>query len=477
MVHRFGPFELNAATGKLRRDGASVRLSVPQSAILTYLVARVGDVVSKEALIEAGWDRLAITDNSLEQAISRLRKLLAEGHTRGGPPEGGHHTAAAYIETVPSQGYRFTASVQRDTHDQRVAPLEAQLAPFRAFVQGRTDLDTLDRHAIGRARSAFEDALRRAPDYAPAHVGLAMACGLAFEATTPDPVRDAAPLELGICHARKASALAPASGEAWSTLAFLLHLNGKTEDAAAAAHNAMTLEPDEWRHALRAAYVTWGDERLRAARRVLTLCPGLALAHWLRATVFMARGASAAALEEVRLGCAAQDAQAKAAHFPGVGLHLLHGLILAAHDRLDAAEAELQRELSWADSGQLYARECAANTWYALGAVYLRQRKPAESELAFGRALTIAPRHVSATAALHREVPPTASAIDAAIGQAIILARCQRHADAARVYSEAVAQAPPGSAGWQLPVEPLLNPLANVEVWGEALALVRMRAT
>jgi hypothetical protein len=48
-------------------------------------------------------------------------------------------------------------------------------------VQGRTELDTLDRDAIGRARHAFEDALREAPDYMPAKLGFAMACGLAFE--------------------------------------------------------------------------------------------------------------------------------------------------------------------------------------------------------------------------------------------------------------------------------------------------------
>jgi tetratricopeptide (TPR) repeat protein len=143
---------------------------------------------------------------------------------------------------------------------------------------------------------------------------------------------------------------------------------------------------------------------------------------------------------------------------------------------LDEAVKELQRELTWADSGQLYAQKCAANTWYALGAVYLRQQKRAEADAAFKRALTIYPRHVSAASVLHGKVPASASGFDAALGQAIVLARGGRHADAARVYQDAVLQTSSGSAGWLLPMEPILNPLAHPEAWAKALALIANRA-
>ena len=135
----------------------------------------------------------------------------------------------------------------------------------------------------------------------------------------------------------------------------------------------------------------------------------------------------------------------------------------------------MKRELEWADSGQLYARECAANTWYALGAVRARQRNRADAEKAFQRALTISPRHASVLAALRGEGQGVG--IDAAIGQAVLLARGNRHADAARVYREAVEQAPPGYAGWMLPVEPMIHPLAHREIWADALALIAVRAT
>jgi DNA-binding winged helix-turn-helix (wHTH) protein len=466
VVHRFGDFELDAANRRLFREQKRVRLSDSQSAILAHLVTRAGEVVSKEALIEAAWGGFAISANSLDQSISRVRRIL-------GSPRNG----AVYIETLPHRGYRFSAPVERVDRDGLDVSLEAQLQPFATFMEGQAQLDTLDRDAIQHARHAFEHALRQAPGYARAHVGLGMACGLAFEASATDSCRDTAALEMGIHHAQKGRDLAPRSGEAWSTVAFVLGLTGRTTQAIAAATMAVELEPENWRHALRLSYVSWGEERLQSGRRVLALCPGLGLAHWLKTTVFVARSALDAALEEVRLGCAAQDTQQKGFPFPAVGLHLLHGLVLAAQGHLDAAASELTRELSTADCGQLYARECAANTWYALGAVRWRQQRREDAHAAFTRALAIAPCHASAAAALRGDVLSSATAIDAAVGQAIVLARGNRHADAARVYRDGLAQAPPGCAGWLLPAEPTLNPLAHGGTWAEALSLVRARAT
>jgi len=54
-------------------------------------------------------------------------------------------------------------------------------------------------------------------------------------------------LTLAAQHARQAAVLDRTSAEAWSVLAFALHLNGEREDAAAAAWKAVALEPTEWR--------------------------------------------------------------------------------------------------------------------------------------------------------------------------------------------------------------------------------------
>jgi DNA-binding winged helix-turn-helix (wHTH) protein len=471
-VYRFGPFELDAPRGRLFRGAVRVRLSDAQFAILLQLVSHVGEVVSKDALADAAWRGTAVTGNSLDQAISRLRKTLESGRDR-----------MRYIETVPSRGYRFTAVIERAQRRDPDASSDAQLAPYRAFVQGEDDLDTLDRDAILRARRTFEDVLRAAPGYAPAHVALANACAFTFESTRADIAPDVAALTLAIDHASKGCELAPASAEAWSTRAFVFCLNGDLHDAEAAACKAIDLDPADWRHAMRLSYVSWGEARLRAARRVLTLCPGLALAHYLMATVFIARQAFDAALELLQEGCAAQDAQSTSTRgYPAVALHLHRARVLAALGDVDAAIDELTRELEAPHRGQLYARECIAMTWYTLGALRQRQGRRDAATAAFDEALTVVPGHLCATAALGRDpTRPTRwqdpQTIDLAMAHAIGLARAGRHGDAAQACVDALIQAPPGSAGWPLTTEPTLNPTARPDVWAPALAILRHRAT
>ena len=141
VVHRFGPFELDPASGRLFRGRRRVPLSETQSAILVQLVSNVGEVVSPEALIEAAWGNTAVTENSLRQAIRRLRQALGDGRN-----------GAIYIETLRTREFRFVAAVERGERDPARVPLETQRAPFRAFVQGGSELDRRDRDAIRRAR-------------------------------------------------------------------------------------------------------------------------------------------------------------------------------------------------------------------------------------------------------------------------------------------------------------------------------------
>ena len=475
-VYRFGPFELDSSQRRFVRDGEPVPVSDRHLDILVLLASNAGQVVSKDALIAAGWKDVAVSDNSIEQAISSLRRAL--GSQPGGAP---------YIETLARRGYRFSATVERGPVRQSDAALDALLAPYRAFVEGRAALETLDRGAVTRARDAFAQALGAEPNHPSAHIGMANACILGFESTRADATPDADALREAAHHAREGCRLDPASGEAWSTLAFVLHRSGDAREAIAAARKAVTLDPDDWRHYLRLAFVSWGEERLRAARRVLTLYPGLALAYWFAASVFIARQALDAALEELRPGCVAQDGQRrKSGRFNAVGLHLLHGLVLAAQGRDDGALDEFARELAFEDEGQLYARECCANTWYALGAIRLRQGHRDEAAAAFQESLNRVPGQALAMVGLRATAPSASqsesprhdgSGVDAAIVRAAALALQDEHAAAAHLCAEALTQAEPGTAGWLLPVEPLLQVAAHRDAWAAALAILRDRAS
>jgi len=474
-VYRFGPFELDSSRRRVVRDGEPVSVSDRHLDILILLASNAGRVVSKDALIEAGWQDVAVSDNSIEQAISSLRRTL--GNQPGGAP---------YIETLARRGYRFTAEVARGAARHSDAALDALLAPYRAFVDGRAALETLDRDAVTRAREAFEQALRAEPNDASVHIGMANACILGFEATRADTAPNLDALREAGHHAREGCRLDPSSGEAWSTLAFVLHRAGDAREAIAAARKAVALDPDDWRHYLRLAFVSWGEERLRAAHRVLTLYPGLALAYWFAATVFVARQAFDAALDELRPGCVSQDAQRRqGGRFNAVGLHLLHGLVLAAQGGEERALEEFASELAFEEEGQLYARECCANTWYALGSVRLRQGNRDEAAAAFEESLKRVPGHPLAmiglratSSASQAEAPRhNGNEVDAAIVRAAALALQGQHAAAAGLCAEALAHAEPGAAGWLLPADPLLHITAHRDVWASVLAILRDRAS
>jgi DNA-binding winged helix-turn-helix (wHTH) protein len=145
----FEPFELDPARRRLTAFGEPILISDRQLDVLLLLVSRAGQIISKDDLLQAGWQDVAVGDNSVEQAISSLRRRL-----------GTHPSGIAYIETVPRRGYRFAVDVARMAPRESDARLDALLAPHRAFIEGRALLETLEADRVGRARDVFEDALR-----------------------------------------------------------------------------------------------------------------------------------------------------------------------------------------------------------------------------------------------------------------------------------------------------------------------------
>ncbi len=475
-VFAFGPFQLDAKARRLTREGDPVPLTGRQFDLLHLLVAKAGHVLSKDSLIEAAWPDVAVTDNSLEQAISSLRRVLS-------PPSG-----QPYIETQARRGYRFAADVTKVERRETDEALEALLAPHRAWIEGRTALESLERDQIIRARAVFEDVLTHVSGQAPVHVGLANACAMQFEMTRTE-APDVAALEQALDHAREACRLDSQYGEAWATLGFVLDRVGRHEDAVAASRRAVALEPDNWRHHLRLAYASWGEERLREARRTLSLLPGFPLAHWLAASVHVARQATAEAERELSAGILAQASSA-ASRFSGVALHWLTGLIHLSRDEDELARAAFARELSHEGGGHLYARECCAQTWYAIGALEWRRGRSAAAEAAFDEALRRLSMHPMASvglAVLRGDYTALSGIPDVGRGNLVdhAFARAARLAlsgtsggrgEAARLVEQALIDVPSGSAGWLLPLEPLLHVSSDPDNWAPALARLRNRA-
>ena len=482
----FDTFELDTFARRLTRDGQPVAMADRHFDVLYLLVRHAGELVPKESLVSAGWGDVAVTDNSLEQAISSLRRGM-------GPRADGSH----YIETIPRRGYRFTASAERRIARATDESLDALMAPHRAWMEGRAALESLEAEQISRARRDFEQVLEAFPDNALAHIGLANAYAMRFETMRADPNPDRSSLEKAGHHAREACRLDPGSAEAWATRGFVLGCTGERVDALAALRRAVTLEPDNWRHHFRLGYASWGEERLSAARRTLALLPGFPLAHWLAATVHVARNVLAEAERELNAGIAAEEAPFDSRgslgagtpkKFNSVALHWLLGLVVLARGDEEAALAEFERELAGESSWHLYARECCANTWYAIGSLRLRQQRAEEASSAFKQAIARVPDHgqslmalvttrIAAGAGPISVEVPEGGPVETQFLAAVALNAAGDAARAVQMIDRALAGAPPGNAGWLLPVEPLLNISRNPDVWAPVFARLRARAS
>ena len=472
-VYRFGSFELNPATRRLTRGHQHIDISERQFAILLCLVEHAGEVVPRDVLIKAAWPDGIATDESLAQMIKLLRRALGRQRDR-----------SRYITTAKGHGFGFAAQVRRGQPRESQIEIDEQIAPHCRFTNGRSAIEMFDLHALPGAELAFAAVLRIAPDYAPAHIGLANVHLLKYESTRVDLAPDLVALGQADHHARLACSLDRDSGDASATVGLVLRRLGRGYEAIGAGRQALALDSRNWCHDLRFAEVSWGEDRRLAARRVLRRRPGLALPHWFAGSLFIARQDLDAAIEEVLAGCALQDAQHADGRFNAVGLHLLYGLLLAARGALDEAIWHLMRELALLDDRHVYARESGANAWCAIGALERRRGRMDDATAAFRQTLTRVPTHPLARVGLGAIagvlfIPPELQepkTVNAAMVKAAILSCQEQHEEAGRVCQVPLEQAEPGSAGWMLPVEPLINVAAHPEAWAKTLAILRDRA-
>lgn len=98
----FGLFEANLETGELRRSGTRVRIQAQPFRILSMLLERPGEVVTREEIQQQLWgaDTIVDFDHSLGTAINKIREAL--GDSAENP---------RFVETLARRGYRFIAPV------------------------------------------------------------------------------------------------------------------------------------------------------------------------------------------------------------------------------------------------------------------------------------------------------------------------------------------------------------------------------
>jgi DNA-binding winged helix-turn-helix (wHTH) protein/tetratricopeptide (TPR) repeat protein len=137
----FNDFDLDEANARLRRDGQPVALPPKALAVLCALARQRGQLVTRNALLDAVWGHRHLSDSALKTAIGELRAAL------GDDPR-----APRFIETVARFGYRFIAGTTpaRPTTPLPPAPTAPAAARLPAMV-GRAAALALLREAWERA--------------------------------------------------------------------------------------------------------------------------------------------------------------------------------------------------------------------------------------------------------------------------------------------------------------------------------------
>lgn len=101
-VVRFADFELDARAYQLRRSGRALKLERIPMEVLSLLVDRRGQLVTREEITEKLWGKNVFldTDNAINTAIRKIRQVLKDD------PE-----QPRFVQTITGRGYRFIASV------------------------------------------------------------------------------------------------------------------------------------------------------------------------------------------------------------------------------------------------------------------------------------------------------------------------------------------------------------------------------
>jgi DNA-binding winged helix-turn-helix (wHTH) protein len=122
-IAKFGVFEVDLVAGELRKSGVKLRLQGQPFQVLTFLLERAGEVVTREELQQRLWpaDTFVDFDHSLNTAINKVREAL--GDSAANP---------RYVETLARRGYRFIAPIR---NEQPVITPASEPPPPRPIVQ------------------------------------------------------------------------------------------------------------------------------------------------------------------------------------------------------------------------------------------------------------------------------------------------------------------------------------------------------
>src|SRR5215471_7040814 len=101
LIYQFDGVRVDLKSFKVFKGDRAVHLEPKAIEVLVFLIENRGRLIAKQELLDAVWKEAFVTENAMTRVIAQLRKAL-----------GDDSKGAKYIETVPTRGYRFIASVK-----------------------------------------------------------------------------------------------------------------------------------------------------------------------------------------------------------------------------------------------------------------------------------------------------------------------------------------------------------------------------
>jgi DNA-binding winged helix-turn-helix (wHTH) protein len=100
---RFGPFCIDQQRQQVSRNGGRLRLQGKVYQVLTVLLQKQGEVVTRDELKQALWpaDTHVNYDANVNTTVNKLRQALGESTDK-----------PLYIETIPRKGYSFIGTAE-----------------------------------------------------------------------------------------------------------------------------------------------------------------------------------------------------------------------------------------------------------------------------------------------------------------------------------------------------------------------------
>ena len=121
---RFGAFEFDTRTRELYKHELKLKLQGQPVEILALLLARPGELVTREEIQKKLWpaDTFVDFERGLNSAINRLREALCDSAD-----------TPRYIETLPRRGYRFIGAIETEREAQAM-PVPSPSSPNRRSI-------------------------------------------------------------------------------------------------------------------------------------------------------------------------------------------------------------------------------------------------------------------------------------------------------------------------------------------------------